>query len=178
MQGRHLYTHNCLPKHHPYHHKFHTLSAHQSIIDVEVSSSQAGVVDIYPLTKSGNPDEDMITLVSNYLCADKVRPLTDKVVVHSPERIDFTITAILHLYLDSDPETVLKVVKEKLEEYKKELASKLGKDIVPTQIIAILNSIYGVYKVELLTPAYQVLSKNQWANLESYNITIGDFADE
>lgn len=158
--------------------KFHTLSAHQSIIDVEVSSSKAGVVDIYPLTKSGNPDKDMIEFVSNYLSADKVRPLTDKVIVHSPERIDFTITAILHLYLDADPETVLKVVKEKLEEYKKELASKLGKDIVPTQIITILNSIYGVYKVELLSPAYQVLSKNQWANLENYNVTIGETADE
>lgn len=158
--------------------KFHTLSAHQSIIDVDVTSSQAGVVDIYPLTKTGNPDEEMLNLVSNYLSSDTVRPLTDKVIVHSPERIDFTITAILHLYLDADAETVLNIVKEKLEEYKKELASKLGKDIVPTQIIAILNSIYGVYKVELLTPAYQVLSRNQWANLESYNITIGDSADE
>lgn len=158
--------------------KFHTLSAHQSIIDVEVSSSSAGVVDIYPLTKSGNPDREMIELVSNYLSSDTVRPLTDKVIVHSPEKIDFTITAILHLYLDADPETVLQVVKEKLEEYKKELSSKLGKDIVPTQIIAILNSIYGVYKVELITPAYQVLTKNQWANLENYNITIGESADE
>jgi len=158
--------------------KFHTLSAHQSIIDVEVKSTQAGVVDIYPLTKAGNPDSDMIKLVSKYLSSDTVRPLTDKVVVHSPEKIDFTITAILHLYLDADAETVLKVIKEKLEEYKKELASKLGKDIVPTQIIAILNSVYGVYKVELLTPAYQVLAKHQWANLADYNITIGESADE
>ena len=158
--------------------KFHTLSAHQSIIDVEVKSTQAGVVDIYPLTASGNPDNEMIKLVSDYLSSDTVRPLTDKVVVHSPEKINFTITAVLHLYLDADPETVLKVVKEKLEEYKKELSSKLGKDIVPTQIIAILNSIYGVYKVELLTPAYQILAKHQWANLESYNVTIGEFADE
>ena len=58
------------------------------------------------------------------------------------------------------------------------MSSKLGKDIVPTQIIALLNSIYGVYKVELLSPAYQVLAKNQWANLENFNITIEGRANE
>ena len=158
--------------------KFHTLSAHQSIIDVNVTSSQAGIVDIYPLTKTGNPDKKMLELVSKYLSSDSVRPLTDKVVVHSPEKINFTISAILQLYLDADATTVQKIVQQKLEEYKSDLASKLGKDIVPTQIIAILNSIYGVYKVELLAPAYQVLSKNQWANLESYNISIGENANE
>ena len=58
------------------------------------------------------------------------------------------------------------------------MMSKLGKDIVPTQIIAILNSIYGVYKVELHDPEYQVLTRDQWAYLESYNITFGGVADE
>ena len=49
---------------------------------------------------------------------------------------------------------------------------------MPTQIIAILNSIYGVYKVELVAPAFQKLSKNQWASLENIEITIGERADE
>jgi phage-related baseplate assembly protein len=158
--------------------RFHTLSAHQSVIDVEVISSQAGVVDIYPLTETGNPTEEMITTISEYLSSDTVRPLTDKVVVHAPEKVDFTIDAILQLYMDADADTVLATVKEKMQEYKEELASQLGKDIVPTQIIAFLNSIYGVYKVDLKSPAYQKLTKCQWANLVSYNITIGETADE
>lgn len=158
--------------------RFHTLSAHQSIKDVEVLSSQPGIVDIYPLTDTGNPSEDMIQLISDYLSSDKVRPLTDRVIVHQPERIDFDIIAILTPYLNADINTIQTVVDERLNEYKKELSSKLGKDIVPTQIIAILNSIYGVYKVELISPEYQQLEKYQWANLRSINIIMGDYADE
>ena len=91
---------------------------------------------------------------------------------------NFSINAILYLYLDADLNAVQNLVNERLNEYKKELASKLGKDIVPTQIIAILNSIYGVYKVDLITPAFQKLATHQWASLENFNITIGDRADE
>lgn len=101
-----------------------------------------------------------------------------KVVVHSPQKVNFNINAILYLYIDADENSVRQLVNEQLEKYKKELSSKLGKDIVPTQIIAILNSIYGVYKVELVTPAFQKLSKNQWASLENIEITIGERADE
>ena len=154
-----------------------------SILDIgdgvfEVLSTSAGVVDIYPLTATGNPTPEMIQIITDYLSADKVRPLTDRVVVHAPEKINFSIIANLILYADADSDAVQTLVNERLTEYKNEMSSKLGKDIVPTQIIAILNSIYGVYKVELLSPAYQVLSNNQWANLESFNITIGGRANE
>jgi len=158
--------------------RFHTLSAHQSVIDVEVMSKDAGIVEIYPLTSSGNPSEELIQIITDYLSSDKVRPLTDKVIVYSPEKIDFSVNAILTLYLDADLNTVQTLVNERLTEFKKEMASKLGKDIVPTQIIALLNSIYGVYKVELLSPEYQVLSKNQWANLVSFDIRIGGRVNE
>lgn len=158
--------------------RFHTLSAHQDITDVAVLSDEAGIVDIYPLTKNGNPTQEIIDIVTEYLSDEKVRPLTDKVIVHEPERIDFTINANLILYLDSDIDSVQKLVNEKLSNYKTEISSKLGKDIVPSQIIEILSSVYGVYKVDLVSPAYQQLNKNQWANLTSFNIQLGGYADE
>lgn len=158
--------------------KFHTLSAHQSITDVTVLSSSAGVVDIYPLTETGNPSNELIQAISEYLSSDKIRPLTDRVIVHAPEKINFSIIATIYLYIDADRNTVLETINEKLTEYKKELSAKLGKDIVPTQIIAILNSVRGVYRVELNTPALQVLERHQWANLETFNITVGGTADE
>ena len=158
--------------------RFHTLSAHQSITDVEILSLETGVVNIYPLTETGNPSPELIKIISNYLSSDKIRPLTDKVVVYAPEKVNFSIVAKLILYIDADAETVQKLVNERLAEYKQVMSSKLGKDIVPTQIIVLLNSIYGVYKVELLSPAYQVLAKNQWANLENFNITIEGRANE
>lgn len=158
--------------------KFHTLSAHQDITDVEVLSSAPGTVDIYPLTKTGNPTDAMISIISDYLNADKIRPLTDRVVVHKPERIDFEINATIILFLDADLNTVQTIINSRLNEYKTEMSSKLGKDIVPSQIIALLNSVYGVYKVELTSPSYRELQKNQWGYLTNWNINFGGYANE
>lgn len=158
--------------------RFHTLSAHSSITDVTVISPTAGTVEIYPLTATGNPDSGLLQIISAYLNQDYIRPLTDNVVVKAPQKIDFNVNAVLTLYLNADVTAVQKLVNEGLTAYKKELAAQLGKDIVPTQIIAILNSIYGVYKVELISPAFQKLERHQWANLANINVTIGGQADE
>ena len=134
---------------------YHTLSAHPSISDVTVSSPSAGTVNIYPLTKDGNPTEEIINIVKNYLNDEKIRPLTDFVQVISPEKVNFQINAVLTLYTDADANSVLSIAEEELEKYKKTLSKKLGKDVIRTQIIAILNSIYGVFKVDLKTGIFQ-----------------------
>lgn len=157
--------------------RFHTISAHQNIIDVSVISNQPGVVEIYPLTIEGNPSSEIITLVQNYLSDDKVRPLTDLVMVKLPEKIDFQIIANLTLYNSADLESVQTLINEKLEIYKKEIKSKLGRDIVPTQIIAILNSISGVYKVDLASPSLHELNDCQWANCTNYQINIAGYTN-
>nr|BDD48303.1 baseplate protein [bacterium] len=157
--------------------RFHTKSAHPSIIDVSAITKQAGVVEIYPLTKQGNPGSEIISTIQDYLSDEKVRPLTDQVLVSSPERVDFEIIANLILYTYADAESVQSQVNEKLEAYKADLKTKLGKDIVPTQIITLLNSIYGVYRVELTTPFYQELDTSQWANCTGYTVNIGGYSD-
>jgi len=158
--------------------KFHTLSAHQDITDVAVLSPTPGVVEVYPLTKDGNPTEDILNAVTNYLTDDKVRPLTDQVFIKSPEKIDFNLNAILTLYTDADSTSVLTTINSKIAEYKNTLAEKLGKDVIKTQIISILNSIYGVFKVDLITPADIEILEYQWANLNEINIEIGGYANE
>ncbi len=157
--------------------RFHTKSAHPSIIDVSVITKQAGVVEIFPLTKEGSPSPEVIGVIQDYLSDERVRPLTDQVLVSSPERVDFQITANLILYTYADAASVQTQVNEKLDAYKAELKTKLGRDIVPTQIIALLNSIYGVYRVELTTPFYQELDTSQWANCTGFTVTIGGYSD-
>ena len=132
----------------------------------------------YPLTKDGNPSNELIQTISEYLSGEKIRPLTDNVIVHSPEKVDFSIDAVLTLYLYADLNTVQELVNNRLNEYKNVMASKLGKDIVPSQIIEILSSIYGVCKVDLQIPQYMALSKRQWANLKNINITYGGRVNE
>ena len=158
--------------------RYHTLSAHQTIIDVAINSPSPGVVNIYPLTEDGNPNEEILEIVRNYYKKDGIRPLTDYVQILSPEKVDFSIKAKLLLYQDSDLITVQSTVQAKLNEYKKQLANKLGKNIVKSQIKTILNSIYGVYDVIELEPNNIYIEKWQWANLTKFDIEIGGYADE
>lgn len=138
---------------------------------------EPGVVEIYPLTIDGNPTQEIIDTVQNYLSDDKVRPLTDLVLVKPPEKVDFQIIANLILYNFADIESIQSLISEKIEFYKQELKAKLGKDIVPTQIIALLNNIYGVYKVELTSPFLQELNEHQWANCTACQINITGYTD-
>lgn len=158
--------------------RYHTLSAHQSITDVAIKSPTPGVVNIYPLTSLGNPTKEVLDIVQAYLSDDKIRPLTDLVQVLSPEEKIFTIKATLYLYKDADQESVLKTIEEKLKEYKKTLSEKLGKNVIRTQIIAILNSVYGVFKVDLNLEVDIDIKEHQWANLKNWEINIGGYADE
>ena len=157
---------------------YHTLSAHQSIIDVEVTSPSPGIVNVFPLTENGCPSDEIIKIVQKHLNSEKIRPLTDFVQVIPPESIVFSISATLILYSYADIETVNKTITSKLNEYKVALSEKLGKDVVHTQIITILNSIYGVYKVILNTPNDIEIKENQWAELTSYDIKFGGYIDE
>lgn len=158
--------------------RYHTLTAHQSIIDVAINSPSPGVVNIYPLTKDGNPNDEIINIVQTYLSDDKIRPLTDFVNVLSPTKKDFSIDATIYLYRDADLTSVQTTINAKLNEYKISLSEKLGKNVIQTQIIAILNSVYGVFKVDLKTPADIEISESEWANLTNFNISIGGYADE
>ena len=159
--------------------RYHTFSAHQSIIDAAILSPSPGRVNVHPLTDTGNPSPEIINIVQEHLSDDKVRPLTDYVQVLPPEKIDFQINAELTLFLDSDADTVLSVCNSKLEEYKKNLSKKLGKNVIRTQIIAILNSVYGVYKIDLLSPAADInIAEYQWADLTGFNVSIRGYADE
>ncbi len=159
--------------------KYHTFSAHQNIIDAAIISPSAGVVCVYPLTIDGLPSDEILKIVHDYLYQDGIRPLTDYVQVKAPECISFSIKATLILYSFADIDTVQKTINAKLNEYKINLSEKLGKDIVITQIITILNSIYGVYKVILENPVTDIeIEEYQWAELKNFDINIGGFINE
>ena len=158
--------------------RYHTLSAHQSITDVAITSPSPGTVNIYPLTVDGNPTEAILNIVLKYLSDDKIRPLTDRVQVLSPVKHDFQIRATIYLFKDADETSVITTINSKLEEYKKQLSGKLGKSVIKTQIISILNSVYGVFKVEIELPEDIEIQEHEWANLVNFEITIGGYANE
>lgn len=158
--------------------KFFAKSAHASIIDVAVTTPSAGVVNVYPLLSTGNPDSTVIDLVTAALDDEKVRPLTDQVQVLAPTRITFTITASVTLFDWADTAAVQSQIDVALAQYEAELQATLGKDIVVSQIIATITGIYGVYKTVLTAPAADVvLAANEWADCTARTVTVAGYVN-
>ena len=151
-------------------------TAHQEIIDVAVESPEPGVVNVYPLLKGGIiPGEEIISLVDETLNADKVRPLTDKVQVLPPEPVNFDINVDFYIYKTYTPltNTIKTEAENRLKVFADRLKNNLGMDIVPEQIVDLLQSIPGVYRAVVKSPSEcQVLPPNKVAvaNLITVNV--------
>lgn len=151
--------------------RFHALKAHQSIVDVAVLSPTPGVVKLYPLLVTGLPDANILSLVAATCSADRVRPLTDQVQALMPSPVDFTIDAQLVLYTNVDAASVKAQAQANAEAYKADRAAGLGRDVVPSQVIAALQ-VAGVYQVILNAPALKALAENEWAHCTGITLTV------
>jgi phage-related baseplate assembly protein len=99
-----------------------------------------------------------------------VRPLTDTVNVLAVTEVDYQIAATVTLYSDADPTATIAAASTAVQELALELAAKIQRDIVPSQIIAAL-SVAGVYGVTLTSPALTPLTAGQWANCTMVSLT-------
>jgi phage-related baseplate assembly protein len=155
--------------------RFFAMGADPSIADAQVVSPAPGSVNVYVLTgpvtqqpapapnSAGVANSALLAKVAALLNADTVRPLTDAVNVVAVTEVDYQITATVTLYSDADPTTTIAAATTAVQELALELAAKIQRDIVPSQIIAAL-SVAGVYGVTLTSPALTPLSPGQWAN--------------
>ena len=91
--------------------------------------------------------------------------------VSGPEKIEPDLEAELTLYTWADEEETLNLARAAFASLAEEYRQTLGKDIVRTQLIAVL-SVYGVYRVRLVSPAEDLeLDGRQWAVWRSVNIS-------
>ncbi|KKI46745.1 baseplate protein [Obesumbacterium proteus] len=158
--------------------RFHTYSVHPSIVDVAVKGPSEGLepgcVEVYPLVKDGMPSPELLAEVAMKVNAEKIRPLTDSVSVKSPTQVEYAITALLTLYTSADRETTLAQAKQAAEEYASAIRSKLGNDIVPHQLVRVLQ-VSGVYNVELVSPVdnvNRILAAHEWANCTAIDLSV------
>jgi phage-related baseplate assembly protein len=161
--------------------RFFALGVDPSIIDVQVVSPAPGTVSVFVLTGpvSAQPanapnalaiaSPALLADVQAALTSDTVRPLTDTVVTSAVSEVDYEINATITLYSDADPTQTMGTAATAIQQFALELASKIQRDIVPSQIIAAL-SVRGAYEVTLSSPAYTQLTAGQWANCT--NITL------
>ncbi|HZP46253.1 MAG TPA: baseplate J/gp47 family protein [Candidatus Binataceae bacterium] len=161
--------------------RFFALGVNPSIVDASVVSPSPGTVNVYvllgPVTQpaaspngAGIAGSGLLNEVLAVLSADTVRPLTDTVNVLAVTEVDYVITATVTLYSDADPTTVEAAVNQAASVFAQNLAARIQRDIVPSQIIEAL-SVNGVYEVSLSSPAYTQLTAGQWANCTAINLT-------
>lgn len=162
--------------------RFFALSASSSIIDAQVASPAPGQVNVYVLTgpiniqpatppnNAGVASPALLSTILGQLNADSVRPLTDTVNVLPVAEVDYQITGTITLYSDADPVSTMAAANAAAQEFAIALASRIQRDIVPSQIVEAL-SVTGVYEVVLTAPAYIPLTAGQWANCTSISLS-------
>lgn len=168
--------------------KFFAKSAHPNIVDVAVTIGHEtdapydvipGQVDIFPLMENlEDPDSEIIDAI-NAICNDeKVRPLTDTVVVKAPVRTDYTMEVELTLLPDAVQADVEAQVLANLEAYRDDRKKRLGVDVVVNQIIAICQ-VPGVYKVVVVSPSADiVVSESGYTRCTAITVTTTGTHDE
>lgn len=157
-----------------------TKSVNARIVDVNPTNPEPGVVDIRVLLENGEiPDEQMLQLIHKSLCADKVRPLTDLVLVSAPEIINYNIDVTYYISEQSESSTAMiqKNVQAALENYKKWQSEKMGRDVNPSKLSEMLMGS-GIKRVEIRSPAFTKIEDNAVAVLSDENIIYGGVEDE
>ena len=162
--------------------RYFALSADPSIADAQVLSPAPGQVSVCiltgPVTQQPAPSPNpagtagltLIEKVTGALSADNVRPLTDSVSVTAVTEVDYAIAGIITLFADAEPVSTMAAANTAASNFAIALASRIQRDIVPSQIIEAL-SVSGVYQVTLASPAYSQLEPGQWANCTAIVLT-------
>lgn len=155
--------------------RFFSLSASALLADVSVlgpPDTIPGVVEIYPLMSDGSTTPTaVINAVENACNDEKVRPLTDTVVVQSPTPQNYTIDAELVTFTNADQTDIVNQVTTALNAYVESKRKQLGQDITESQVIAICQ-ITGVYSVTLPGWSDIIVSNTEFPFCTGITVTI------
>ena len=129
------------------------------IADVVANTPNPGEVRVYALMSDGTvATEEMRNRIHSSLYEDMVRPLTDYVVVGTPDEVHYDID--LTYYIPSNAtlsaSEIAANVEAAVEEYRLWVATKLGRDINDSKLIDLLMHT-GAKRVVLRSPVYTQL---------------------
>lgn len=156
--------------------EYHAKSANASITDISVSSPTPGTVLIVPLTESGETPQQVINDVYNACNAEKVRPLTDTLIVAAPTRRDYEMIVDVVLLENSDATAAQTNILKALNAFAFEKRQKLGLDIVRSEISKI-SKIDNVYDLRVTAPAENMeISEQEYTNCTDITVNITGFS--
>lgn len=156
--------------------KYFAKSANTAIVDVAIDSLTPGTVNIYPLLQGGViPGSEVLEQVAAVCNGEKVRPLTDTVVVAAPENTDYTIEVGLTMLNTAVESVVLAQVNDNLLAFKTSGLNSLGRDVMVNKLIA-LCMVDGVYDADLTSPAEDIIAaRNEFTNCTGITVTVDGY---
>lgn len=155
--------------------RFHALSVSSAIRAVAVTNPAMGVVRLHVLGEAGIPSPELLRRVFDAVSSDRVRPLSDMVEVTMPDEKAYTIDATVRVLTGANKAATLDAVRAAAEADAADRRAGLGRDVVPSQVVAAL-SIPGVYEVTLHQPGLMPVEPNGWANCTGVLIRDGGTA--
>ena len=150
-------------------------SASALIADVKATSPKPGEVDVRVLLTGGElPGEEILKEVLDILNADTVRPLTDHVTVAAPQAVPYNIDVTYYTQEGSalSADTIAADVAAAVKSFQKWQAEKMGRDVNPSQLIALLMQT-GVKRVEVRSPVFTTVADNAVAQIGTVSVVNG-----
>ena len=156
---------------------FHAKSAHPRVGDVSVFSPSPGVVKVVFLLDDGTvPNQTYIDIVSSYLNAEKVRPLTDQVQVLAPTVVSANVSARLYISDMTLQSFILEKATESLNSYLDQVQKTVGKDLILSKIADVLHVHRVVEKVEIIDPLQDVVAgQDQVVRIGTVNLEVREY---
>lgn len=154
---------------------YHAKSANQDIQDVYPYMETPGTVEVICLMQGGRlPNEEELAEVDTYLKQRHVRPLTDKVVVRTPNFVDYSIDVTYWVAEASvyQEQLVRKKIEAAVEEYIAWQHAKLGRDINTTELIYLMRK-NGAARIQTKDMNHVTLKDYEVARLTTKQVTYG-----
>ncbi|MCG8632246.1 MAG: baseplate J/gp47 family protein [Desulfobacterales bacterium] len=141
---------------------------------------ESAVVNICPLLKDGGiPDQDMLALVEGMVDDRSIRPLTDRVIVGAPARVNYSID--FTYYISTENRLAVSDIQDRIsaaaDTYRAWQKAKLGRDINPARLIHLVVEA-GAHRVEITSPEYTPVAVDQVAADVAVNMTYGGLEGE
>ncbi|SHN45952.1 baseplate J/gp47 family protein [Chitinophaga sp. CF418] len=154
--------------------KFWAMSAHPTIVDVAVITTNPGEVTLYPLCAGGTlPSSEILAKVLSVCDDEKIRPQNDTVLSAAPTVSDYTIDVQLTTYSGAINSEVLATVNANLNSFKDERENKLGLDVIRNQINALCMIKDKVYNVDIVSPSADIVADEKtYPRCTSISVTI------
>ena len=159
---------------------YHTKSTHQDIEDVSVFSETPGEVKVVVLLKNGElPDNTMLELVREKLSDEKVRPLTDYVVVLAPSVVYYDINLTYYINKNDEAKALMieSAVNSAVNDFILWTKTKIGRDVLPEELISRLKYA-GAYRVDIASPAYTKCAISEVAVARNISVFYGGIVDD